>query len=185
MSRIFENTRTLRATVLGLLVVAMLGPWAYDLIHVPAEYPCELPFVRLEGDFCGLSVSLLGGISMIVGSAVDNAFSEMASYLTPRNFYPLLLTLSFTLPFFTTLGLILRRESARLQVINLVVLVLAAVAGGWYLAMSRLRPHSAPWGVALYVVVALGILALELSLFKRSSGFRSTTLADNRDGNGK
>jgi hypothetical protein len=40
-----------RAALLVLLLAAFIGPWAFDPINVPAEYPCSAPFVRLGGDF--------------------------------------------------------------------------------------------------------------------------------------
>ena len=40
--------------MLALLVGAMLGPWIFDLINVPAQYPCDF---RLVGDFCGVLLS--------------------------------------------------------------------------------------------------------------------------------
>ena len=52
-----EHKRIWRTAVLVLLIIAMTGPWSFDLINVPAEYPCSLPNYRLEGDFCGIPFS--------------------------------------------------------------------------------------------------------------------------------
>lgn len=40
-----------RVVILLSLLVAIMGPWTFDRIHVPAQYTCSTPFVRLEGDF--------------------------------------------------------------------------------------------------------------------------------------
>ena len=57
MSWIVEHKRLWGIAILALLLLAILGPWAYDQINVPAEYPCSAPFIRLEGDFCGVPYS--------------------------------------------------------------------------------------------------------------------------------
>jgi hypothetical protein len=53
MSWINEHKSVGRVAVLMLLLVAMMGPWTFDLINVPAEYPCSAPNIRLDDDFCG------------------------------------------------------------------------------------------------------------------------------------
>jgi len=67
MSFITGNTVVLRWLVLALLIVAMLGPWAFDLLNVPAQYPCDKPSVRLYGDFCGYPMSGFGALAWISG----------------------------------------------------------------------------------------------------------------------
>ena len=47
----YDRKQTLRIASLVFLFLAMFGPWVYDKIYVPAEYPCRFPNVRLEGDF--------------------------------------------------------------------------------------------------------------------------------------
>ena len=48
------HKKILRGAILLLFIVAMFGPWIYNLINVPAEYTCSHPNVRLYGDFCGV-----------------------------------------------------------------------------------------------------------------------------------
>ncbi len=51
----------LHAIALAVLLAALLGPWLVtDRIHVPAQYECQAPFIRLQGDFCGLQVTAVG-----------------------------------------------------------------------------------------------------------------------------
>lgn len=42
-----EHKRVWRVAILVLLLAAIIGPWAYDRVNVPAEYPCAPPFIRL------------------------------------------------------------------------------------------------------------------------------------------
>jgi len=158
MSTLIENKRTWRTAALILLAIAILGPWAYDLINVPAQYSCDGPNVRLEGDFCGLPISLLMGLGALLGSlSGDIAIGRDPFTLT----LPLML-LVFIMPMFTHLYLLRHNEQARWQVFNVTAWGLAAIAASVYLGLSGLRPHAPPWGALLYVVVALGVLSLEL-----------------------
>ena len=44
-----------------VLGIAIFGPWAFDLINVPAEFPCTPPIIRLEGD---LWSSIIGRLAV-------------------------------------------------------------------------------------------------------------------------
>jgi hypothetical protein len=57
-----EGKRIWRVITLAVLLLAILGPWAFDRTNVPAEFPCTGPHIRLEGDFCGIPMSGLWGI---------------------------------------------------------------------------------------------------------------------------
>jgi hypothetical protein len=162
MSTLFENKRAWRIVALILLVIAMLGPWAYDLINVPAQYSCDGPYVRLEGDFCGLPISLLMGLGALFGSLLGILSGDIAIGQDPFTLTLPLMLLVFIIPMFTNLYLLRHNEQARWQVFNVTAWGLAAIAAGVYLGLSGLRPHAPPWGVLLYFVVAFGVLALEL-----------------------
>lgn len=58
-----EYKGMLRFMILILFVVSMTGPWMIEQLHVPAEYACSPPTIRLEGDFCG---SPLSGIRFLI-----------------------------------------------------------------------------------------------------------------------
>ena len=162
MSTLIENKRSWRTAALILLVIAMLGPWAYDLINVPAQYSCDGPNVRLEGDFCGLPISLLMGLGALFGSLLGILSGDIAIGQDPFTLMLPLMLLVFIIPMFTNLYLLRHNEQARWQVFNVTAWGLAAIAAGVYLGLSIFRPHAPPWGVLLYVVAALGVLALEL-----------------------
>jgi hypothetical protein len=160
MSTLIENKRTWRTAALILLAIAILGPWAYDLISVPGLYSCDSPYVRLEGDFCGLPISLLMALGALFGSLLDILSGDIAIGQVTHTL-PLML-LVFIMPIFTNLYLLRHNEQARWQVFNVTAWGLAAIVAGVYLGLSGPRPHAPPWGVLLYAVVALGVLALEL-----------------------
>lgn len=169
MASIIVNKRTWRAAALILIVVAMLGPWTYDLISVPAQYTCEGPNVRLQGDFCGLPLSILwAGPGAILGAIVAVFTANMApGYWFPQ--VPVMLTMLFifVLPL-TLLALLRRGKQGRWQTANAVVLTLATTGAAVHLILQLPRPYGPPWGALLYVIVALTLLALELFWLKRS-----------------
>lgn len=169
MASIIVDKRTWRAAALILLLVAMLGPWTYDLISVPAQYTCDGPNVRLQGDFCGLPLSILwAGPGAILGAIVAAFTANIAPvYWLPQ--VPVMLTMIFIfVPPLTLLVLLRRGEQDRWQTINVLVLALAATGAAAYLVLQLSRPYGPPWGALLYVIVALFLLALELFWLRRS-----------------
>lgn len=132
-----------RTAALTLLLIAMAGPWVYDLIHVPAQYSCDGPNVRLQGDFCGLPFPGF------------NVF-----FLLPLILFPVL----------TTLGLLRRDEDedSRLRRIHRLAWPLAAIAAAAFILLQLPRPYAPPWGALLYVVVAVVATVVEnLSAIRR------------------
>jgi hypothetical protein len=162
VSWINEHKKVWRAAVLIVLVVAIMGPWFFDRIHVPAQYPCSF---RLEGDFCGVPVSvtyLFGAVSEFLyrsGQLLSGAmgFGEWARGL----FLGLLLSL-LVLPFFSTLLLILAGDQQRRQVFNIVAWGLAANSGLLLGVLGFSRLHWALWGIWLYIGLAASALILEV-----------------------
>ena len=79
-----KNKRIWRTAILIMLLVALIGPWTFERINVPAKYPCTSPFIRLEGDFCGepmsgiwiLSLMIFGMVSSSMGLASGGSFSS-------------------------------------------------------------------------------------------------------------
>ena len=143
MIHLVKNRRTWRAAAVILLVLALSGPWAYDLLNVPAQYLCNAPNVRLQGDFCGRPISLLSASGVIVASPII--------FILPF----------FTLPIFTTLPLLRRDEKEHHKTFNTIAWVLAAVASTLFLGLSAFGPYAPPWGLLLYVVVTFTVLVLE------------------------
>ena len=158
-----------RLLLLLLLFVALSGPWTLDLINVPAEYPCSAPFIRLEGDFCGLPLSgwrvifwIAGGtfdviVGQITGAAAINYFG---SVLWVDLLYSLVLFL-FVLPFFATLFITLRGYRRGRQIFLMASWGLALGAAILMGIAGYPRLFWVVWGVWLYIGLAASALILE------------------------
>jgi hypothetical protein len=161
-----EHKRVWRLAVLGLLVVAILGPWTLDPIWVPAERQCHAPFIRMEGDFCGMPLSGAWLLWALVSEFISLVISLVtgAPVLTNwgRAFLFLLFALLSVLPFFSTLLLILAGDRLRRQVFNVAAWSLAAGIGLLMGMSSYPRLYWALWGIWLYIGLAAGALILEI-----------------------
>jgi hypothetical protein len=76
MSWLIVHKQYTRITFMALLLVALSGTWAYDLIHVPAQYDCSLPNVRLRGDFCGIPFSVFDHYRVIVAPLFEHVWDS-------------------------------------------------------------------------------------------------------------
>ncbi|TAH52453.1 MAG: hypothetical protein EYC68_06670 [Chloroflexota bacterium] len=176
MSFIAKNKIWFRLIGMTLFIIAMLGPWAFDLINVPAQYPCHTPFVRLYGDYCGYPMSALE-ITKWFGAGVIYALGEIKE----GNFVFQISELIFlvgiaiiVLPLCSNLLLLRNQNSYRVQIINVLVWGMACLLA---LAMFTLQATRAQfvqffylfWGNWLYVLLAIGAIALEILAFRLES----------------
>ena len=135
MSWVENHKQIWRWVILVLLIFAIMGPWEFDQTNVPAEFACNPPHIRLEGDFCGLPISLI-------------------------RIYSLVLIL-LILPIINTLFLLLRDDRPRLQKFHLVIcglnlgLVLLLGISNYPKFFYML------WGIWLYIGLMISILILE------------------------
>jgi len=168
-----ENKKILRLAVLALLFIAMLGPWMFDLINVPAEYTCSLPNVRLYGDFCGLPLSGFEFFKLFIGG-----FFYMLFTLTTGTFvnYPRELLIGLyvlpLIPFITSLILLWKKETRHLLTINLIAWILALVPTllmFLLLAVQRSGYIFRLWGLWLYILLAVSAIIFEITLLKRKA----------------
>ena len=160
-----KHPRVWRAGALVLLLIALVGPWSFDLLNVPSEYTCSPPSVRLYGDFCGMPLSGIDMLTMMVEALLAFVQTGADFPVSTRDFCPLLFLCAvvlsvFVLPFFNTLLLIVRGTSRRRGIFSVVVWSLAA---GISLLIGTLRPRLfwALWGVWLYAELAVSALVLE------------------------
>lgn len=183
MSFIVENKVLWRSLVLAAFILSMLGPWAFDLINVPAEYPCDKPFIRLEGDYCGYPISgfqaffmLTGGLFNIVAGWTQGDFIGRG-----RELIAILLGLIFFLPFFSALLAIWKKDSRRWQTIHLITWGLACIPLLLYtLLLSQSRERFLHvWGLWIYIVLAIGVLIIE-SLLLRAESAASRDISPSR-----
>ena len=182
MSFIVENTVLGRKFALALFTISMLGPWAFDLLGVPAQFPCSSPSVRLNGDFCGYPMSGFGAVIWASGSFFYILDGLTKGYLATQ--IPELITLIHTriivLPFFSILLLIWNKNSRRLQVINLIVLGSACLPALTIFIQQSARDQLVHlsyllWGVWLYILVAIATNIFEI-LALRSNTKPSTEI---------
>jgi len=170
-----KNEDFWRKLVLALFILSMLGPWAFDLLNVPAQYPCGWPTVRLEGDFCGYPMSGIGALLWATGGFFYIINDLIKGNIAAR--IPELITLIFTwlviLPFFSTLLLIWNKNSRRLQTINLIAWGLAGIPALVMFILQTNRDQLVHfsyylWGLWLYILVAIGTVIFEI-LVSRSN----------------
>ena len=164
-----KHKNILRQAALALLIISLLGPWMFDLINVPAEYPCDEPFVRLEGDFCGLPLSgfqffkwFTGGLLYIIIDVVKGTFTGRSRELLA------VLSIRPRIPFVTTI-LLLWRDTPRLQIINLVAWILALIPTLTIFIFQIKDQAFRLWGLWLYILVAVGAVVLEIALMKKGT----------------
>ncbi len=183
MSWINEHKRVWRVVILVLLLVAMMGSWAFDRINVPAEYPCSAPNIRLEGDFCGMPMSgirifswmIVGVIGMIVGPLTGApGFADRGGAFLRESLFTLVMLMALLLlllPFFNTLLSLVRRDRRRRQGLNVAAWGFAAGIGLLMGMSGYPKLFRVLWGVWLYVGLTVGALILEaltLAAEKRS-----------------
>jgi hypothetical protein len=168
-----EHMGLFRWMILVLFVISMLGPWIFDSIYVPAEYSCEKPFIRMKGDFCGSTLSGFFVSFMFTGSFFSNlalmisgTFTGQARELIVGLFLPPFL------PFFTTLLLIWKKETRRLQTINLTAWILALIPTLFlFVSLVFISNDNSfrLWGFWLYMVTAISAVIVEFILLKRKT----------------
>ena len=169
-----KHKRGWRTAVLILVLISLIGPWVFEQIHVPAEYACSPPNLRLEGDFCGTPLT---GI-WVFTAVISNLFSLVGRLFTgaialTSLFWGLLFTiLSFlpVLPFFTTLLLVLGKDQYfQFQRVGWGLTVGVALLYASMIILSLSINPLKLWGLLLFIVVAAIALILELFAFRTTA----------------
>jgi hypothetical protein len=162
-----------RVVLLALLSLAIMGPWAFDLINVPAEYPCHPPVVRLYGDFCGVPLSGIQFLSWMASGFVTVGIGlvtgSVGFFDWIRQLVFSLLGMLVLLPILSTLLIILRGARRRLQLFNLVALVVSLAVCLLVVISGYPELFWALWGVWLYLGLVAGSVVLEVIALKRGS----------------
>jgi len=170
-----EHKQKIRAFILVLMIVSFMGPWGFDKTNVPAQYACNPPSIRLEGDFCGHPISGFQNFIWIIGDFGNGImrilkgefiFDQTAFNLWIGLVYSLVV-IFLILPIINNFVMLLRGERPRLQKLNLVVCGLNLVP---VLLLGLLRyPNiylALSWGVWLYFGLMISTLVLEGILLK-------------------
>jgi len=154
-----------RVMLLVLLGISFVGPWFFDLIWVPAEYDCNLPFVRLDNDFCGQPMSFLQYFGMIIGSSLSTTRAVVSGSLTlddwSREYLFSFLFFLTVLPFFSNILQLWKPKHRSLRIFNWITWGLAAMIALASAIFSSEMLNPALWGIWLYRVAVLLALVWE------------------------
>lgn len=167
MASITEFKTTWRIAGILLLIFALIGPWTYEVVNVPAEYSCSAPYVRLEGDFCGEPMAGLWIIFWLVQGFISNLAGLLTGTVSfagrTREFLFMFLSISPLLPLLSTPLVIWREDSRSSSIFQLVAWGLAAILG-LFLAVSgiSLVPHRLLWGAWIFAGLTPVVLIMEL-----------------------
>ena len=171
MAWIGEHKNVGRWAVLVLLLLAMIGPWAYSADGAPPAEWCHEPFILLENDRC---VGLMSGATILTYVAVG--FLGMCVGLVTggtvlagraREFLFILSLLLLVLPFISTLLRILDRGRWRQRAFHAVAWGMACLSTLQFVVFSLSHLRVATWrhqlwGLWLYIGLAAGALIVEV-----------------------
>ncbi len=166
MNWLKSHKRIWRTAILAVLIVAVLGPWAFDLLSVPAENACQPPTVRIDSQFCGIPVSGLTAVFNTVPQGFAFLSALVTGNLNAARLGNAWLTLLFWLPLLALLSLVLLVIWPKLRgwlVFHLAILALTAVAAAVYTSFIPADRIGIVWGLWLFLAASLAALALELS----------------------
>lgn len=123
MALIVENKVLWRRIVLALLFLSLMGPWLYDRLNIPAEYPCgPSASIRLHGDFCGspllgflvIPVNAAGFLVMALEWIAGTFSGRTEQFISGLAWLPLLAG-------FSTLLMIRKPDSRRAPIVSLLL----------------------------------------------------------------
>ena len=167
MDWIIQHRSWVGIAVAAALVIAIVGPWAYTRDGVPPAEWCQPPLILLEDGSCVgrnsgayfLLLSIIGfpaGILQILSGEL--VLSELLRY----SVFPLFFTGMFLLPVISTLLLLRCASSLKRRTFYVIAWGLAAGLG-LLQALTAEAIHPAHlWGIWLYILLALGLLAFGL-----------------------
>lgn len=172
MSFLMENKTLWRGVILLLIIVSMLGPWAYDRIHVPAEYPCSPPNIRLYGDFCGMPMSWFSGFLLFAGDFFHILRQLITGSFTGRGreLLALVFLILPILPLFSSLLLLKRKDPSRLLGFHLIAWGLGCIFPVFILVFQPNVSTLLLWGPWLYILVAICAVIAETVVIKSNTG---------------
>jgi hypothetical protein len=173
MSWMSKHRRVWGFVTLTLLLMAGMGPWGFDLVNVPAEYPCSAPFIRLKGDFCGEPVSAVRGISILLGDLVVGTVTGRVAFTDLGHiFLGILCVLIVMLPAISAVLWIYTGHHEHQSIFHLAAWGLATILI-WFgysmkLLTTTLQFHPGQlWGLWLYTGLVSTVLILEVVTFAK------------------
>jgi len=167
MAWINQHKSWVHTAVFALLIIAILGPWGYAHDGVPPAEWCHPPFLLLENGSCvgresGAFFLLVSIIGFPAGILQFLSGELVLSDLGRQSIFTLFFLGLFFLPFISTLLLVRSGSNIRRRTFYVIAWGLAA-ALGLLVALSAEVFHPAHlWGIWLYILLAVGLLAFEL-----------------------
>ena len=167
MSWISRHKNWVRLVGFGLLLIAILGPWAYEGDGVPPPAFCHPPFILLETGSCAgrMSGAYIISFSTLAIPSLISQFLSGALVLSERGreflvfLPPLLLVL---LPVTSTLLRVRNRNCRSVQIFSIITWGLAVGLGLLIAALAEVFHPAHLWGVSLYLGVAGAMLAWDV-----------------------
>jgi hypothetical protein len=174
MAWITSHWKIIRLIGLLLLLLGLLGPWGYDRVNVPVEFDCQDPYIRLEGEFCGLPISGLQNIAVLgsvlnMGIQAVSAGEAQAAELGSWLLYLVAVVLTLAPIAFLVLWLIRRQPS--LPRLHSALSILVVLLIGFFGLLQWITIGIIPlhiWGLWLYVG-SVYLFLVEKSLFEVGS----------------
>ncbi len=161
-----SHRRMWRIIFLTILLVAIIGPWAYDRINVPSIYPCGDGWFRLEGDFCGSPLPgtrlFTFGLEAFSTSIQRMIAGEAQLRWEIQNFSFGILVLLVFLPLLSLLRMSIREADKKLRRRHLLILGLAVLIVVPYAFVGFLSFNWMSWGIWLYLGVLICVLFFEV-----------------------
>jgi hypothetical protein len=171
MAWINKYRRVWGFVILALLFTAGMGPWSFDLINVPARFPCSAPFIRLKGDFCGEPVSAVRGISALFSSFVVGTVTGKVAFIDLGYlFLGILYVLISLLPVISAVlwistGRRRHQPEFHLAAWGFVAIFIWAGFSVRLLTVPLQYPPGQLWGLWLYTGLVSAVLILEVVVF--------------------
>jgi hypothetical protein len=148
-----------------LMIVSIIGPWVYDSIYVPSEYPCTTGF-RVSEDICGLPLSGMRfaffGIEALTSSATRLITGERPFIEEWRELLFSLGIFLFYLPVISMLILLLGDKGGSLLRAHIGAFCLALIVAVLAVGMGFPLIFAELWGIWFYISLIAISLLLEL-----------------------
>ena len=165
----------MRWVILVLMVVAIIGPWFYESIHVPSPNPCTSG-TRLDEDFCGIPVSGLQVFVLFFVNIFSSALQLVTGDASGRELLGSLGVVLFFLPIISVLILSLIKDNtnSKVEKLNISVLIIAFILGLLVTVLGISVASGELWGLWFYKVLIVCTLVLELISMRTKRKIRTS-----------
>jgi hypothetical protein len=170
-----KNINSIRLAIVLLAITALIiGPWVFESLWVPGDFPCNPPTVRLKDNFCGLPIQGIDYILWWAGGFVG-ATASLASGDLPfidwigEGLLPLIFLFPLV-PLFSSLTLMIREDKKSNPIFNIISWGIALGICLWIGVLGQPRYFYILWGLWLYIGLSVAALWLERFALKGKKG---------------